>query len=105
MNHYQMTERASAQVEIDFLRTELNKAKAKLQDTEHAKQLLASRGYSADNLWHVEDVTQNYDCSNDVAYDILTRALRDEYVIEQIFEAIDKVATALEVKIILNQHE
>lgn len=98
MNHYQMTERASAQVEIDFLRTELNKANEKLRDASLAKQLLASKGFYVENLWHVDDVMQNYHCNKDVAYDILHRVFNDESVTESIFNSVDDYCRMLDIK-------
>jgi hypothetical protein len=37
-------------------------------------------------------VTGNYECDSDVAMDILTDALNNEWIIEQIFVAIDEIA-------------
>jgi hypothetical protein len=56
---------------------------------ESAKQLLKDYGYYVDNLWHIDDVKQNYNMSDDEAYDILNEAMQSSYIMENIFEQID----------------
>jgi len=97
-NYYEMSERATAQIEIDYLREEVAKLKEKLNDVANAREFLKSKGYFTGNLWCVDDVTQNYDCSNDKAYDILDRAMNNSATIEQIFLAIDDACDHLEIK-------
>jgi hypothetical protein len=97
-NYYEMSERATAQIEIDYLREEVAKLREKLNDVANARALLKSKGYFTDNLWCVDDVTQNYDCSNDKAYDILDRAMNNSATMEQIFLAIDDVCDELNIK-------
>lgn len=98
-----MSAEASAQIEIDYLRDEVKKLKAQLKDTKVARELLRKKGYYVDNLWHVDDVLQNYSCSNEVAQDILEKALLNEATMEQIWLAIDDVADAMHIKQIENQ--
>lgn len=97
MNHYQMSERATAQLEIDYLRDEIERLREKLKDVYYAKKLLKSKGYFVDNLWCVDDVVQNYNCTNDDAQSILNTALTNNATIEQIFLAIDYAAENLNI--------
>lgn len=60
---------------------------------EQAKEVLKANGYFVDNLWHVDDVKLRYNCDDDeVAQDILDRALTNDATMEQIWFAIDMVA-------------
>lgn len=97
-NHYQMSERATAQLEIDYLRDQLNQAKAKLKDVAEARALLRSKGYFVDNLWATEDVTENYNCTQEQAQQVLEMALTNEATIEQIWYAIDDACDTLEIR-------
>jgi hypothetical protein len=58
---------------------------------EEAKEFLKQNGYYVDNLWHIDDIQQNYDLSDDDAYDVLGRAMQSEYIMSEIFETIDQV--------------
>lgn len=93
-----MTESATAQIEIDYLRDEVAKLKEKLNDVTTARALLKSKGYYVNNLWTTNDVTQNYKCSEEIAYEILDRAMHNDATMEQIFLTIDDVADDLEIK-------
>lgn len=97
-NHYEMSAVASANLEIDYLRGQLNEANAKLKDEKVARELLRKKGYFVDNLWCVDDVTQNWSCSKEVAMDVLKKALMNEATMEQVFFAIDDVAESMELK-------
>ena len=97
-NNYEMTQSATAQIEIDYLRDEVKRLKEKLNDGATARALLRSKGYFVENLWSVDDVMQNYDCNKDVAYDVLERAMTNEATTEQIFLAIDYTCDDLEIK-------
>ena len=59
--------------------------------TEDLKHALALRGYPTANLWHIDDVLENYKCSHADAMDIIERALDHEGVKEYIFDTIDEV--------------
>lgn len=59
--------------------------------TEDLKHELAMRGYQTANLWHIDDVLENYKCSHADAMDIIERALDHEGVKEYIFDTIDEV--------------
>jgi len=54
-----------------------------------AKELLESNGYYVGNLWSVDDVHSRYECTNEVAQDILHKALTNEATMEQVWLAID----------------
>ncbi len=97
-NHYEMNERATAQIEIDYLQDEVKRLKEKLNDGATARALLRSKGYFVENLWCVDDVMQNYDCSKEQAYDVLNRAMTNDATMEQIFLAIDYTCEDLEIK-------
>lgn len=58
-----------------------------------AKEILRREGYFVDNLWHIDDIQYRYNCDDDeLAQDILNRALTNEATMEQIWFAIDMVA-------------
>ena len=89
---------ASANLEIDYLRGQLNEAKKKLKDVLEARALLRKRGYFVENLWSVDDVTENYDCTPEQAQQVLEMALTNEATMEQIWSAIDDACDTLEIK-------
>ena len=60
--------------------------------SEDLRQELKLRGYQTDNLWHIDDVMQNYDCESEVAMEILELAMNNEWVIENIFKIVDEYA-------------
>jgi len=64
----------------------------RLSKIETAKKYLESQGYFTANLWHVDDVKQSYDVSDEEALDVLEDAMTSDWVTSQIFEAIDIVA-------------
>ena len=97
-NHYEMSAVASANLEINYLRGQLNEAKKKLKDIAEARLFLKSKGYFMENLWTTDDVTQNYDCTQEQAHQVLEMALTNEATIEQIFLAIDDACDHLEIK-------
>ena len=55
---------------------------------EKAKAILREAGYFVDNLWTVQDVQDRYKCDDETAQDILDGALRNEWIIEQIYSTI-----------------
>jgi uncharacterized protein (DUF433 family) len=63
-----------------------------MNEIEKAKQVLRNAGYFVDSLWSIEDVQQNYDCTDEEAMEVLESALTNEYTQEQIFDAIDEYA-------------
>jgi hypothetical protein len=97
-NHYEMTQSATAQIEIDFLRDEVKRLRIQSKDVSVARELLKRNGYYVNNLWTTSDVTQNYECSDEVAYEVLDRAMHNDATMQQIFLAIDDVCDDLEIK-------
>lgn len=61
--------------------------------TEQARQFLKEQGYYVDNLWSVYDVTDRYECSDEVAQEILKGAVNNDWIMEQINEIIVDLAT------------
>ena len=70
----------------------VNELDLKEVSTQDLRNELELRGYQIDNLWHIEDVMQNYDCESEVAQEILIKALNNEATIQQVYLAIDIVA-------------
>lgn len=66
--------------------------------TEQARQFLKEQGYYVDNLWTVRDVTDKYECSDEVAQEILKGAVSNDFVIELIHLTIEDLATDKELK-------
>ena len=89
---------ASANLEIDYLRGELNRAKEKLKDIAQARMFLRSKGYFMENLWTTDDVTENYDCTQEQAQQVLEMALTNTATVEQIWYAIDDACDHLEIR-------
>ena len=53
-----------------------------------ARQLLKDNGYYVDNLWHINDVKNDFDCSDEEAYNILNEILDGEYTVGSINDDI-----------------
>jgi hypothetical protein len=96
-NHYEMSAVASANLEIDYLRGQLIEAKKKMKDVLEARALLRSKGYFVDNLWTTDDVTENYNCTQEQAHQVLEMALTNEATMQQIWLAIDDACDTLEI--------
>ena len=64
----------------------------RLSKIDTAKKYLESQGYFTANLWHTDDVCQNYKVNQDQALDIIEDAMTSEITIASIFEAIDIIA-------------
>lgn len=60
-------------------------------DSNDLRDELASRGFYTNTLWHVDDVKQNYECSDDDAQEILDKTMQSERITMEIFESIDHV--------------
>ena len=54
----------------------------------NAKLVLKQAGYFVDNLWHVNDVQDRFECDENTAQYILKDALTNDYIVEEIFEGI-----------------
>jgi hypothetical protein len=57
-----------------------------------AKEFLRSEGYFVDNLWHVSDVQNKFECDDETAQNILYWALTSPATIEYVNDSIDMVA-------------
>ena len=77
---------------IDEIVEEVSTQDLKEVSTQDLRNELELRGYQTDNLWHIEDVMQNYDCESEVAQEVLIKAMNNEATIEQVYLAIDIVA-------------
>jgi hypothetical protein len=72
---------------------------AKTQMTsDDARKFLAEQGFFTGNLWHIDDVTSLYNCSNEDAYKVLDMALTNEYIISQIWDSIELIANDLDLE-------
>jgi hypothetical protein len=71
----------------------------KLTEIEQAKAILKQHGYFVDNLWSTQDVTDRYECTEEQAYDVLDKALTNEWVMEQIWFSIDDACDSLEIEL------
>lgn len=58
-------------------------------ETEDLRQELELRGWYTQNLWHVDDVMQNYDCTSEDAMRLLDFVLTSDHVTEEVFRGID----------------
>ena len=65
---------------------------------EDAKRILEKNGYFVANLWHVEDIKINYKCEDDMAQEILYKALTNDHVMEAIWDSINYFTEDLERK-------
>ena len=69
-----------------------------MTEIEKAKELLIAEGYFAEIPWHIEDVQQNYDCTDEEAMEVLRKVFHNEYVNEQIFDSISIIADSMNLK-------
>lgn len=58
----------------------------------NAKLVLKQAGFFVDNLWHVDDVKDRFECDDDMAQSILWNALTNEYITEKIYNEVIDVA-------------
>jgi hypothetical protein len=64
-----------------------------MNEIQKAKEVLRKAGYFVDNLWHIDDVKERYNCDDDnQAQDIIGDALTNGATMEQVWFAIDMVA-------------
>ena len=59
-----------------------------MSEIEKAKQVLKNAGYQVDNLWHIDDVKGNYNCTDEQAMEVLVEALGRGYIMETVFDII-----------------
>ena len=59
-------------------------------EANEVKEFLKSKGYYVDNLWQIEDVKHNRpDLTDEQAYEILDKAMNNEYLMNETWETID----------------
>jgi capsule polysaccharide modification protein KpsS len=63
---------------------------------QQAREFLEQHGYFTENLWHVNDVQDRYDCSPEIAQKVLHDVLTNEHTMSTIHEAIRIVADSLD---------
>ena len=59
-----------------------------MEKVEKARKVLEDNGFQVQNLWHIEDVKQGYECTDQEAQEILHKALTNEAVMELIWYGI-----------------
>ena len=64
----------------------------RLAQIDNAKKYLESQGFFTANLWHTDDVCQNYNVNQDEALDLIEDAMTSDWMISNTFEAIDIIA-------------
>ena len=70
----------------------INKMTNKTQEAiEHLKGL----GYNTESLWHVWDVTERFNCTEQQAHEVLNKALANQWLTEQTHFIIGKTAEAM----------
>lgn len=62
------------------------------------KKLLAEKGYYTNNLWQLQDVQTQYNCTEDEAFEVLDKALQNDATMSQIWVAIEFHAGELNLK-------
>ena len=66
-----------------------------IRKIQKAKDTLKNAGYFVDDLWNITDVNKNYNCTNKESMTVLNAALTNEYIRQEINEAICSNAEAL----------
>lgn len=67
-------------------------------DIEEAKKTLMEAGYFVDNLWCVQDVQENYNCTEEEAQEVLSKSLTNDGTYEQIWTSIGYYAESINLK-------
>ena len=67
-------------------------AKSLRNDIIKAKHTLKDNGYIIENLWEAGDIQQNYQCNDETAYNIVSKAVSSEYITDATFQIIDEYA-------------
>ena len=66
-----------------------------MTEIEQAKQTLKDAGYQVDNLWHINDVQNNYNCTDEEAMEVLVSVLGKGYIMETVFDLISLEANEI----------
>lgn len=67
-------------------------ARKKIDAIHNAREVLREAGYFVDNLWSIIDVQDKFKCDDDTAQGILSDALTNEWITEQIHRTIEDTA-------------
>lgn len=68
-------------------------AREKIDAIHNAREVLRNAGFFVDDLWHVDDVKGRFQVfDNEDAQDILSYALTNEWIMEQIHYSIGSIA-------------
>jgi hypothetical protein len=59
---------------------------------------LHDAGYLTNNLWHIDDVMDNFECTEEQAMEVLNKVMTSSYVINAVFELINDECAAREYK-------
>jgi hypothetical protein len=92
MANYNDVALASANLEVEYLRRQVNDLRKELKNVERAKKFLRTEGYYTDNLWHINDVFNVRECDDDQAMQVLKDAFSNEFLTEDILESISASA-------------
>jgi hypothetical protein len=96
MANYNDVALASANLEVEYLRKQLNDLRKELKNVNRAKNVLRDAGFFVDNLWHINDVFNVRECDDDQAMEALENAFACEFLNEAIHDAISSAADFLD---------
>ena len=96
MANYNDVALASANLEVEYLRKQLNDLRKELKNVNRAKNVLRDAGFFVDNLWHINDVFNVRECDDDQAMEALENAFACEFLNESIHDAISSAADFLD---------
>jgi hypothetical protein len=96
MANYNDIALASANLEVEYLRKQLNDLRKELKNVNRAKNVLRDAGFFVDNLWHINDVFNVRECDDDQAMEALENAFACEFLNEAIHDAISSAADFLD---------
>jgi len=63
-----------------------------MREEELAREFLKSKGYYVGNLWSIDDVQHNYECTDIEAMGILDKILQSDWLISEVFQMINHYA-------------
>lgn len=95
MANYNDIALASANLEVEYLRKQVNDLRKELKNVERAKKFLRTQGYYTDNLWHINDVFNVRECDDDQAMQVLHDAFSCELLNDEINDVISGAADNL----------
>ena len=67
-----------------------------IYEVDKAKNVLESKGYFVGNLWHISDVQNQYECTDEEAQDVLQQVFDSERICGEINETIDIFADEMD---------